>query len=147
MADGMRLDEFDYQLPEESIAQEPLAERAASRMLVVHRAERRWEDHVFRDLPRFMKPGDCLALNDSRVFPSRLFGRRAGTRSLAVGKNNPRRNEHLSGRVEVFLLHAVSADGRTLEALVRPGRKMRVGEIIHFDEDLTGEITGRGEHG
>jgi S-adenosylmethionine:tRNA ribosyltransferase-isomerase len=141
------LADFDYHLPDDLIAQEALPDRAASRMLVVHRGEGRWEDRVFRDLPSYLGPGDCLVLNDSRVFPARLFGRRAGTRSLPIGKNNPKRREHLSGEVEVFLLRAVSPDGRDWEALVRPGRKMRVGERIRFEQGLEGEIVARGEFG
>src|SRR5215471_8696178 len=106
----MRIEEFDYQLPEELIAQEALADRAASRMLVVHRAECRWEDRMFRDFPSYLRAGDCLVLNDSRVFPARMYGHRAGVRSLPVGKNNPKRRENLSGRVEVFLTECVSDD-------------------------------------
>ena len=143
----MELAGFDYHLPEELIAQQPLADRAGSRMLVVYRDENRWEDRLFRELPEFLHPGDCLALNDSRVFPARLFGHRAGVHSLAVGKNNPKLREHLSGRVEVFLLRPVSADGKEWEALVRPGRKMRTGERIHFSGGLEGEIAARGEYG
>jgi len=143
----MELADFDYELPEELIAQQPLADRAASRMLVVHRDEGRWEDRRFCELPELLGPGDCLVLNDSRVFPARLFGHRAGVHSLAVGKNNPKRREHLSGRVEVFLLRPVSADGKEWEALVRPGRKMRTGERIHFEGGLEGEIASRGEYG
>lgn len=143
----MRLSEFDYHLPEELIAQEPLADRSASRMLVVHRAEGRWEDRYFRELPGFLRAGDCLVLNDSRVFPSRLYGRREGVHSLPVGKRNPKRFENLSGRVEVFLTAPVSEDRKTWEALVRPGRKMRTGERIHFDDALAGEIVARGEFG
>jgi S-adenosylmethionine:tRNA ribosyltransferase-isomerase len=141
------LSAFDYHLPEDLIAQQALPDRAASRMLVVYRGENRWEDRTFRDLPSFVRPGDCLVLNDSRVFPARLFGHRAGVRSLPVGKNNPKRHEYLSGEVEVFLLRTVSQDGRDWEALVRPGRKMRVGERIRFAEGLEGEIIGRGEFG
>ena len=74
----MLVSEFHYLLPEDLIAQEALPDRAASRMLVVHRDQGRWEDRNFRDLPEFLGPGDCLVLNDSRVFPARLFGRRAG---------------------------------------------------------------------
>ncbi|HJT88530.1 MAG TPA: tRNA preQ1(34) S-adenosylmethionine ribosyltransferase-isomerase QueA, partial [Bryobacteraceae bacterium] len=92
-------------------------------------------------------PGDCLALNDSRVFPARLFGHRAGVHALPIGKRNPKRWQHLSGEVEVFLLRAMSADQREWEALVRPGRKMRVGERIRFADDLEAEITGRGSFG
>jgi len=143
----MDLAGFDYRLPEELIAQQPLADRAASRMLVVYRDENRWEDRLFRELPEFLRPGDCLVLNDSRVFPARLFGHRAGVHALAVGKNNPKRREHLSGQVEVFLLRPMSADQKEWEALVRPGRKMRTGERIHFSGGLEGEIAARGEYG
>ena len=69
----MDLAEFDYELPEELIAQEPLADRAAARMLVVNRAAGTWEDRQFREFPSFLAPGDCLVLNDSRVFPARLY--------------------------------------------------------------------------
>jgi S-adenosylmethionine:tRNA ribosyltransferase-isomerase len=143
----MDLAAFDYHLPEELIAQQPLADRAASRMLVLYRNENRWEDRLFRELPSFLAPGDCLVLNDSRVFPARLFGHRAGVYSQAVGKGNPQLREFLSGRVEVFLLRPVSGDGKEWEALVRPGRKLRTGEKIHFDDGLEGEITARGEYG
>jgi len=143
----MDLSEFDYFLPEELIAQAPLEDRAGARMLVVDRAARRWEDRRFRELPEFLRPGDCLALNDSRVFPARLFGHRAGVRSLPIGKNNPRAREHLSGRVEVLLLRPVCADGRDWETLVRPGRKMRLRERIEFEGGLQGEIIARGEFG
>ncbi|MGD0499953.1 MAG: tRNA preQ1(34) S-adenosylmethionine ribosyltransferase-isomerase QueA [Bryobacteraceae bacterium] len=143
----MDLAAFDYALPGELIAQEPLADRAGARMLVLYRGEQRWEDRRFRDLPSFLREGDCLALNDSRVFPARLFGHRAGVRSLPIGKTNPKRREYLSGRVEVFLLRAMNADGTEWEALVRPGRKMRLGERIRFEEGLEAEITGRGDFG
>jgi len=86
----MQLADFDYHLPEELIAQEALADRAASRMLVVHRERGCWEDRMFRDLPEYLHPGDCLVANDSRVFPARLFGHRAGVRALPIGKNNPK---------------------------------------------------------
>ena len=143
----MRLADFDYHLPEERIAQEPLADRAGARMLVVHREEGRWEDRAFGDLPEYLLPGDCLVVNDSRVFPARLFGRRGGIHALPIGKNNPKRREHLSGAVEVLLLRSVSPDGRDWQALVRPGRKLPVGERVAFDEGLEGEIVGRGEFG
>lgn len=115
-------------------------------MLVLYRREQRWEDRTFREFPSFLKPGDCLVLNDSRVFPSRLLGQRIGVHSLAVGKNNPKRRENLSGTVEVLLLRPRSTDASTWEALVRPGRKMRVGERITFDH-LQAEIIGRGPYG
>jgi S-adenosylmethionine:tRNA ribosyltransferase-isomerase len=143
----MDLSEFDYPLPEDRIAQRPLEDRAASRMLVVHRAERRWEDCGFRDFPRFLRPGDCLVLNDSKVFPARLLGHRAGVHALPVGKKNPARKEYLKGEVEVFLVRPEPGDPKTWQALVHPGRKMRVGERIRFDEGLEAEITGRGTFG
>jgi S-adenosylmethionine:tRNA ribosyltransferase-isomerase len=158
----MNLTEFDYDLPEDLIAQQPLADRSASRMLVLYRTEQRWEDRRFCEFPSFLRPGDCLVLNDSRVFPARLLGHRKGVRSLPIGKGNPKRHEHLSGEVEVFLLRPVSVDGRDWEALVRPGRKMRVGERIWFGagpyaagppdpprgpEGLEAEIVERGEFG
>jgi S-adenosylmethionine:tRNA ribosyltransferase-isomerase len=129
----MDLADFDFDLPEKLIAQEALADRAAARMLVVYRGEGRWEDRQFREFPDFLHPGDCLVLNDSRVFPARLFGRRAGADA--------------SGEVEAFLLRPVSADGRDWEALVRPGRKLPVGERIRFAGDLECEIIARGEFG
>ncbi len=143
----MDLAEFDYRLPEELIAQEPLADRAGARMLVVDRRGQRWEDRQFREFPSFLEAGDCLVLNDSRVFPARLFGHREGVRSLPIGKHSPKRHEYLSGEVEVFLLRALAAGGRDWEALVRPGRKMRLGERIRFAGGLEAEIVARGSYG
>jgi S-adenosylmethionine:tRNA ribosyltransferase-isomerase len=125
------LEDFDFQLPDDLIAQSPPADRSGARMLVVHRHEGRWEDRTFRELPHFLHSGDCLVLNDSRVFPARLFGHRAGRQ----------------GRVEVFLLRPMAGDGREWEALVRPGRKMPVGERIEFDGALEATVVGRGEFG
>ena len=116
-------------------------------MLVLYREEQRWEDRMFRELPGFLGVGDCLVLNDSKVFPSRLYGHRAGVHAVPVGKGNPKRRENLSGRVEVLLLRPVSADAKEWQALVRPGRKMRTGERVRFDGALEAEITGRGEFG
>jgi len=125
------LSDFDYQLPEELIAQEPLPDRAGSRMLVVDRTTGQWEDRMFRDFPTYLSSGDCLVLNDSRVLPSRLYGRR----------------EHGTGRVEILLTKVISSDGLTWEALVHPGRKMRTGEHVQISDELTAEILGRGEFG
>lgn len=101
-------------------------------MLVVYREEQRWEDRMFRELPGFLDPGDCLVLNDSKVFPSRLLGHRAGG--------------HASGKVELLLLQPVTEDAKTWTALVHPGRKLRTGERIEFD-GLEAEIIGRSEYG
>jgi S-adenosylmethionine:tRNA ribosyltransferase-isomerase len=143
----MNLADFDFHLPEELIAQEALPDRAASRMLVVYRDEGRWEDRQFREFPQFLHAGDCLVLNDSRVFPARLFGHRAGVHALPVGNGTPKREEHLSGEVEVFLLRPVGTTGREWEALVRPGRKLPVGERVTFSDGLEAEIVARGEFG
>jgi len=143
----MNLSEFDYSLPKELIAQEPLPDRAASRMLVVYRAEQRWEDHQFREFPQFLRPGDCLVLNDSKVIPCRLFGRRKGVRALPIGKNNPKRWQYLSGKVEVLLLEPVDSTAHTWKALVHPGRKIHVGEVISFDDNFSAEVIARGEYG
>jgi S-adenosylmethionine:tRNA ribosyltransferase-isomerase len=143
----MDLTEFDYDLPEERIAQQPLADRAASRMLVVYRKEQRWEDRQFRDFPSFVQHGDVIVLNDSKVLPARLFGRRLGPRSLAIGRNNPKLREHLSGKVEVLLIRAAKNNPLEWQVLARPGRKLHTGERIHFSERLNAEIVARGEFG
>jgi len=127
----VNLSDFDYQLPDDLIAQEPLPARDGSRMLVVDRTTAKWEDRTFREFPSFLKPQDCLVLNDSRVLPSRLYGRR----------------EHGTGKVEIFLTTPISLDGLTWEALVHPGRKMRTGERVIISDDLTAEILGRAEFG
>ena len=127
----LRLSDFDFPLPEELIAQEPLAERSASRMLVVDRGRGTWEDRMFLEFPQFLSPGDCLVLNQSRVIPSRLLGQR----------------ERGSGKVEVFLVKPVSDDGLTFQALVRPGRKMLSGERIVISDELRLEILAQGEFG
>ena len=142
----MDLSQFDYHLPEKCIAQQPLPDRAGARMLVLYRDERRWEDRMFRELAGFLSAGDCLVLNDSRVIPSRLMGRRTGVHSLAVGKNNPKRKQNLSGEVEVLLVEPVGGDSKTWTALVHPGRKMRTGERILFG-GVEAEIMARGEFG
>jgi len=143
----MNLSDFDYPLPEELIAQRPPEDRAGARMLALYRDERRWEDRMFRELPQFLRPGDCLVLNDSKVFPARLYGHRAGVHALPIGKKNPARKEYLQGEVEVFLVRSLPGDTMTWQALVHPGRKMRVGERIRFDEELEAEVTGRGAYG
>lgn len=128
----MLLSEFNYDLPPELIAQEPLADRSASRMLVVNRASGTWEDRRFTDFPGYVRPGDCLVLNDSRVFPSRLIGRRE-------------RGE--GGKVEVFLVRPVAGEELEWTALVHPGRKMRTGERVIISDELSLVILARGEHG
>ncbi len=142
----MLLDEFNYPLPAELIAQRPLAERDASRMMVVDRASTGFEDRLFRELPQILKPGDLLVFNNTRVFPARLLGRRRGVTAQTIGKNNPAAREHLSAEIEVLLTRQESEN--TWQALVRPGRKVRTGEMIEFgDGELEGEVLGRGLYG
>jgi S-adenosylmethionine:tRNA ribosyltransferase-isomerase len=141
---AVRIDEFDYQLPREQIAQRPLEARDASRLLVLDRHTGVWSDDLFAALPELLRGDELLVFNNARVIPARLFGRRAGTHSQPPSRATKR--EHLSGTVEVFLTKLVAQD--TWEALVRPGRKLPVGERVIFGEgELEAEILSRGELG
>ena len=100
--------EFDYRLPEELIAQAPLADRAASRMLRLERHSGNFRDLCFRDFPELLRPGDLVVFNNTRVFPARLYGRRSGSKSQALSAKNPASREFLKGRVEVLLTRQVS---------------------------------------
>jgi S-adenosylmethionine:tRNA ribosyltransferase-isomerase len=140
----MRVDEFDYDLPEELVAQHPLPTRDASRLLLVSRNSGTWEDHEFKEFPHLLRGDELLVFNDARVLPARLFGHRAGVHSQKPSRKSAR--EHLSGTVEVFLTRAIGAG--VWEALVRPGRKVQVGERVIFGAgELEGEILSRGELG
>ena len=155
----MLVSEFDYHLPEELIAQEPLADRAASRMLHLMREAGRVEDRQFRELPDLLRPDDLVVFNDTRVFPARLYGHRSGARSQPVSKRNPAAKEFLKGKVEVLLAGPVESIAESREpmaesplrwnALVRPGRKIGVGEKLFFgdNDDLLAEVIARGEFG
>lgn len=140
----MRVDEFDYDLPANLIAQRPLERRDASRLLVVARSAGGWQDAHFIQLPEMLGGDELIVFNNARVIPARLFGRRAGVHSQ---KPSPQTvEEHLTGNVEVFLTRKLEADA--WEALVRPGRKMPVGERVIFGEgELEAEIVSRGELG
>ena len=137
--------DFDYTLPPELIAQEPLPERGASRMLVLERASGRFSDHAFAELPELLRPGDLLVLNNSRVIRARLFGSRSGVRAQRLSPRNPASRPFLTRQVEVLLTKQLDAE--TWEVLVRPGRKISVGERIHFGKGLEGEVVGRGPFG
>jgi S-adenosylmethionine:tRNA ribosyltransferase-isomerase len=141
--------EFDYELPQELIAQEPLADRSASRMLHVHKGSGRLEGTFFRDFPELVRPGDLVVFNNTRVFPARLYGRRSGSKSQPLSTRNPASRDFLRGRVEVFLTKQLSQEPNQWECLVRPGRKIGVGEKIFFggDNELTAEVVGRGTFG
>jgi S-adenosylmethionine:tRNA ribosyltransferase-isomerase len=140
----MRLDELDYDLPSDRIAQKPLDRREASRLLVLDRSTGVFTDRLFVELPELLRGNELLVLNNARVIPARLFGRRAGT--PAQPPSRATRSEHPRGRVEVFLTRQLDAD--SWEALVRPGRKMPVGECVLFgDGELECAVTARGELG
>lgn len=140
----MRTDEFDYHLPKEQIAQRPLAERDASRLLLLDRVTGARSDSEFARFPDLLRGDELLVFNNARVIPARLFGKRAGIHSQAPSRATVR--EHLTGTVEVFLTRQVTSD--VWEALVRPGRKLPVGERIIFGHgELEAEILSRGELG
>jgi S-adenosylmethionine:tRNA ribosyltransferase-isomerase len=140
----MHLDELDYYLPAEQIAQRPLSRREASRLLLLDRNSGVFQDQTFVEFPNFLRGDELLVFNNARVIPARLFGRRAGVHSQRASRAT--RSEHLTGRVEVFLTRQL--DSETWHALVRPGRKMHIGERVLFGEgELEGEVIARGELG
>jgi len=140
----MRLDELDYHLPREQIAQRPLDRREASRLLFLDRSSGLFEDGLFAELPSLLRGDELLVFNNARVIPARLFGRRAGVHSQPPSRAT--RSEHLTGKVEIFLTREL--DSETWEALVRPGRKMQVGERVLFGEgELEAEVLSRGQLG
>lgn len=140
----MRVDELNYDLPPGLIAQRPLDRRDASRMLVVERVSGRLEDSQFSRFPDLAAGNELIVFNDARVIPARLFGKRLGVHSQKPSRKTFR--EHLSGNVEVFLTRKLEGD--SWESLVRPGKKMQVGERVEFGAgDLEAEILSRGELG
>lgn len=141
--------EFDYHLPEELIAQEPLADRAASRMLRLNRSSGEIHDASFRDFPGLLRSGDLVVFNNTKVFPARLFGRRSGAKAQTLSPANPASRDFLQGRVKVLLTKQISQQPNEWQCLVRPGRKIGVGELIFFGEEqeLVAEIVGRGTFG
>jgi S-adenosylmethionine:tRNA ribosyltransferase-isomerase len=141
---SMRLDDFDYHLPPSQIAQRPLDRRDASRLLELSRSEGCLKDRLFLELPDLLSGDELIVLNNTRVIPARLFGRRVGVHSQSPSRAT--RREHLTGKVEVFLTRPVGAE--SWEALVRPGRKMQTGERVLFGEgELEAEVISRGELG
>lgn len=127
-----QLSDFYYDLPEELIAQEPLENRTASRMLVLSRETQSFHDDVFLNFPHYIRPGDCLVLNNTRVFPARLHGRR---------------NNANGAEVEVFLTSALDAEETTWKVLVKPGKRVRLGDTILFGEILKAEVLEGGDYG
>lgn len=126
----MELKEFDYELPEELIAQDPLKDRDKSRLLVLNRYTGEYAHKTFRNLLDYLNPGDCLVLNNTKVIPARLIGKREG----------------LDGKIEVLLLKRIDAD--VWETLVKPGKKMKTGTRVEFGNGLLkGEVIDIAEEG
>src|SRR3569623_224520 len=117
----MLITEFDYELPDELIAQEPLDERSASRMLVVDRSADSFSNRIFAKFPSFLRSGDLLVVNNTRVFPARLLGR------SETGAN-----------VELFLVE--ERETGVWEALARPARRLKTGKKVLFGDALVAEI-------
>lgn len=147
MVGGVNLTAFDYELPAARIAQQPLAEREASRLLLLERGSGRWQDRLFRELPCLLRGDELLVLNNARVFPARLWGRRCGLQAKPLGRRSRKRRQYLTAPIEVLLLRRLDGD-EIWEALVRPGRKVRTGERLVFGEgELEAEVLGRGDYG
>lgn len=125
----MQLSDFDYNLPEELIAQTPVEPRNSSRLMVLDPVDKTVEHRHFYDLKEYLEPGDALIMNDTRVMPARLMGWRDGT----------------GGRVEVFLLRRI--DGDTWETLVKPGRKAQIGQRVRFSDELACTVTAHTDFG
>ena len=126
----MKTSDFYYDLPEELIAQDPLKDRSSSRLLVLDKKTGEREHRVFKDIIEYLKPGDCLVINDTKVIPARLIGERVGT----------------GAKIEVLLLKRKEND--VWETLVKPGRKMKVGAQVSFGNGLlTGEVIDVVEEG
>jgi S-adenosylmethionine:tRNA ribosyltransferase-isomerase len=140
----MRTDDLDYLLPPAQIAQRPLERRDASRLLLIDRVGGTFTDTYFARFPDLLRGDELLVFNNAKVIPARLFGRRAGVHSQPPSRATVQ--EHLSGEVEVLLTRQIATD--LWEALVRPGRKLPVGERIIFGQgELQAEILSRGELG
>ena len=131
----MKTHDFYFDLPQELIAQTPLQQRDASRLLCLDRNTGAWSHRHFYDLPELLRPGDCLIMNDSRVLPARLLGSRI------------RPDGSLGGACEVLLL--IDRGDNVWECLVRPGRRLRPGARVAFGQEgeLQGEIVGEAEGG
>ena len=114
----MKTSDFYYDLPQELIAQDPLEDRASSRLMILDKKTGNIEHHIFREIIDYLNPGDCLVVNNTRVIPARLIGEKEGT----------------GGKVEVLLLTRKS--DRVWETLVKPGKKCRPGAMLTFGGGL-----------
>ncbi len=124
----MKISEFDYKLPDELIAQNPLEKREISRMLVIDRGMKTWQDEQFYSFPKFLKKGDVIVLNNTKVFPARLFGK-----------------SETGAKVELFLVEEIEKS--TWQTLARPAKRLKIGKRIDFGEGLTAEVLEKTSEG
>ena len=117
----MKLSNFQFELPNALLAQRPAADRDESRLMVLNRKEETIEHHSFKDVINYFDEGDVMVLNNTKVFPARLFGNK----------------EKTGARIEVFLLRELNAEQRLWDVLVDPARKIRIGNKLYFGEDET----------
>ena len=144
----MLVSDFHYDLPEDRIAQQPLPDRAASRLLHLSASTGAISDRRFREFSDLLQPDDLVVFNNTRVFPARLYGRREGLKSQPLSPHNPASRDFLHGRIEVLLTRQLQRDPNDWECLVRPGRKIGVGEHLYFGHDeLRAEVISRGQFG
>lgn len=127
----MHINDFDYYLPEELIAQQPTEQRDASRLLVVHRKTDELEHKHFYDIVDYLNPGDCLVMNNSKVIPARLYGTKKST----------------GAHIEFLLIKRIEGD--RWETMVKPGKRVKPGDVISFSEDnlFDAEVLEYGEEG
>ena len=126
----MKVTDYYFDLPQEQIAQDPLEDRSSSRLLVLNKETGEYSHHIFREITDFLKPGDCLVLNNTKVIPARLFGEKEGTQA----------------KIEILLLKRKEND--VWETLVKPGKKAKVGTKIIFGGGLlVGEVVDIVEEG
>lgn len=114
----MKLSDFKYPIPRNRIAKYPVTPRDSARLMVMNRADESLQELKFSEIVQFFKKGDCLVLNDTRVFPARLFGRK----------------EKTNAKIEVFLLRELNTEEKIWDVIVDPARKVRIGNKIYFDD-------------
>ena len=114
----MKLSDFRYPLPRNLVAKHPASPRESSRMMVLNRMDESIDDKKFTDIVGFFKRGDCLVVNETKVFPARLLGRK----------------EKTNAKIEVFLLRELNKEEKIWDVIVDPARKVRIGNKIFFDK-------------
>lgn len=124
----MFIQEFDFDLPDALIAQEPLEKRENSRMLAVDRGSQNWQDKYFYDFPEFLRKGDVIVLNNTKVFPARLLGQ-----------------SETSANIELFLVKEIET--QVWETLARPARRLKIGKKVFFGDKLTAEVLEKTDEG